>query len=124
MLVIQGTADSTNPVEQSRLLVTALQEAGVEVAYIELAGVGHGVDDWTENGAFALAFLDRHLHPERWGGTAGLRSRRCIDAQVALETARVWPAPRSPPILGPPKPRCLDQPIAVSLEDLVPANHF
>jgi acetyl esterase/lipase len=65
MLVIQGTADSTNPVEQSRLLVTALQEAGVEVAYIELAGVGHDIDDWTENGAFALAFLDRHLHPER-----------------------------------------------------------
>jgi transposase len=27
-------------------------------------------------------------------------------------------------MLGPPKPRRLDQPIAVSLEDLVPANHF
>ena len=27
-------------------------------------------------------------------------------------------------MLGPPKSRCLDQPIAVSLEDLVPANHF
>jgi acetyl esterase/lipase len=65
MLVIQGTADSTNPVEQSRLLLTALQEAGVEVAYVELAGVGHGVDEWNENGAFALAFLERHLHPER-----------------------------------------------------------
>ena len=65
MLVIQGAADSTNPVEQSRLLVTALQEAGVEVAYVELAGVGHGVDDWNENGAVALAFLERHLHPER-----------------------------------------------------------
>ena len=65
MLIIQGMDDSTNPVEQSRLLVTALQEAGVEVAYVELAGVGHGVDDWNENGAFALAFLERHLHPER-----------------------------------------------------------
>jgi transposase len=27
-------------------------------------------------------------------------------------------------MLGPPKPRSLDEPIAVSLEDLVPANHF
>jgi transposase len=27
-------------------------------------------------------------------------------------------------MLGPPKPRRLDEPIAVSLEDLVPANHF
>ena len=27
-------------------------------------------------------------------------------------------------MLGPPKPRCLDQPIAVSLEDLVPPDHF
>ena len=28
------------------------------------------------------------------------------------------------PMLGPPKPHHLDQPIAVSLEDLVPAKHF
>ena len=27
-------------------------------------------------------------------------------------------------MLGPAKPRRLDEPIAVSLEDLVPANHF
>jgi transposase len=27
-------------------------------------------------------------------------------------------------MLGPPKPRHLDEPIAVSLEQLVPANHF
>jgi transposase len=27
-------------------------------------------------------------------------------------------------MLGPPKPRRLDQPIALSLEDLVPRNHF
>jgi acetyl esterase/lipase len=65
MLVIQGTEDSINPVEQSRLLVTALQEAGVEVAYVELAGVGHDIDYWKVNGAFTLAFLERHLHPER-----------------------------------------------------------
>src|SRR5919106_2654110 len=28
------------------------------------------------------------------------------------------------PMLGPPKLRCLDQPIAVSLEELVPRDHF
>src|SRR5215204_2255454 len=33
MLVIQGSADTTNPVEQSRRLVTALEDAGVEVIY-------------------------------------------------------------------------------------------
>src|SRR5262249_23296690 len=33
--------------------------------------------------------------------------------------------PRSPPMLGPPKRRRrLDEPVAVSLEELVPANHF
>jgi acetyl esterase/lipase len=65
MLIIQGTVDPINPVEQSRLLATALQEAGVEVAYVELAGAGHAIDAWHVNGAFALAFLDRHLEPRR-----------------------------------------------------------
>jgi hypothetical protein len=31
---------------------------------------------------------------------------------------------RSSPMLGPPKPRRLDQPIAVSLEQIVPSDHF
>src|ERR671921_1060921 len=31
---------------------------------------------------------------------------------------------RSPPMLGPVKPRRLDEPIAISLEDLVPASNF
>jgi acetyl esterase/lipase len=65
MLIVQGANDSINPVEQSRLLASALQEAGVEVIYAELAGVGHEVDYWNLNGPFALAFLDRHLHPNR-----------------------------------------------------------
>ena len=34
------------------------------------------------------------------------------------------PMSRHLPMLGPPKPRRLDQPIAVSLEDLVPQDHF
>jgi acetyl esterase/lipase len=65
MLIMHGADDTTTPVEQSRLLATALQEAGVEVVYAELSGLGHGVDSWSLNGPYALAFLDRHLHPER-----------------------------------------------------------
>jgi len=66
MLVIQGSADTTNPVEQSRRLVTALQDAGVEVIYAELADESHfSVTDWPLNGPYTLAFLERHLHPDR-----------------------------------------------------------
>jgi dipeptidyl aminopeptidase/acylaminoacyl peptidase len=66
MLVIQGTVDYLNPVEQSRLLVTALQEAGVEVVYAELAYESHdSVADWNVTGPLVLAFLQRHLSPER-----------------------------------------------------------
>jgi dipeptidyl aminopeptidase/acylaminoacyl peptidase len=66
MLVIQGSADTTNPVEQSRRLVTALEEAGVEVIYAELAVESHfSVSDWPLNGPYTLAFLERHLHPDR-----------------------------------------------------------
>ena len=64
MLIIQGTGDLTNPVEQSRLLVTALQEAGVEVIYAELVGETHfSIFDWTLSGPLVLTFLDRHLDP-------------------------------------------------------------
>ncbi|MBA2598380.1 MAG: prolyl oligopeptidase family serine peptidase [Chloroflexia bacterium] len=64
MLVIQGAADTNNPVEQSRRLVTALHEAGVEVVYAELVGEDHfTVADWTRTGPLVLAFLNRHLDP-------------------------------------------------------------
>lgn len=62
MLVIHGTADTIVPVEQSRLLVAALEDAGVEVDYIELEEADHfTVADWTRNGPLVLDFLDRHL---------------------------------------------------------------
>jgi dipeptidyl aminopeptidase/acylaminoacyl peptidase len=66
ILIIQDANDGINPVEQSRLLATALQEAGVEVVYAELAGVDHDqLGVWYPNGALTLAFLEQHLHPER-----------------------------------------------------------
>jgi acetyl esterase/lipase len=66
MLVIQGTADNVVLIEQSRRLVTALQDAGVEVIYAELANVDHSlVVYWPVTGPLVLAFLDRHLNPRR-----------------------------------------------------------
>jgi acetyl esterase/lipase len=66
MLVIHGTADTIVPVEQSRLLVAALEDVGVEAVYIELEEADHfTVADWTRNGPLVLDFLDRHLEPER-----------------------------------------------------------
>jgi dipeptidyl aminopeptidase/acylaminoacyl peptidase len=66
MLVIHGTADTMVPVEQSRLLVAALEDAGVEASYIELEEADHfTVAHWTRTGPLVLAFLDRHLDQDR-----------------------------------------------------------
>ena len=126
MLVIQGADDFTNPVEQSRLLVAALQEAGVEVAYVELAGEGHGIDYWDVNGPFTLAFLDAAPAPRtlRRHGRTPEPGSAAVEAAAASTAHPRSACPRSPGMLGPPKPRRLDQPIAVSLEDLVPPDHF
>lgn len=43
--ITHGSADPWVPVEQSRQMVRAMQSAGVNVLYTELAGVGH--DAWT-----------------------------------------------------------------------------
>ena len=43
--VFHGDADPIVPVDQSRLLVAALQAAGADVQYTELPGVGHGAWD-------------------------------------------------------------------------------
>jgi acetyl esterase/lipase len=63
-LVIHGGRDTTVPMEHSRRLAAALQAAGVEVVYADLVDEDHfSVADWGVSGDFALAFLDRHLHP-------------------------------------------------------------
>jgi acetyl esterase/lipase len=65
-LVIHGGRDTVVPMEHSRRLVAALQAAGVEVVYADLVDEDHAsVPEWGVSGPYALAFLDRHLHPER-----------------------------------------------------------
>jgi acetyl esterase/lipase len=41
-LIIHGDADGMVPIEQSELLVAALNEASVEVTFVRLPGGGHG----------------------------------------------------------------------------------
>lgn len=63
-LVIHGTKDMDVPVEHSRRLVDALHEAGVEVAYLELADAEHMIPAWwLMTGPWALTFLGQHLRP-------------------------------------------------------------
>jgi dipeptidyl aminopeptidase/acylaminoacyl peptidase len=65
ILIIQGALDTPN-IEHARRLLAALQAAEVEVVYAELAGESHStVSHWPVNGAFTLAFLERHLRSER-----------------------------------------------------------
>ena len=40
-LVIHGEADGMVPISQSELLVTTLNEAGVDIMFVRLPGVGH-----------------------------------------------------------------------------------
>src|SRR5215216_6566651 len=52
-------------------------------------------------------------------------SRRPIpEGQSSVALVHELSRAGGPSMLGPPKLRCLDQPIPVSLEDLVPRDHF
>jgi hypothetical protein len=52
------------------------------------------------------------------GELPGLKRRTALSRSAACSSISVFP------MLGPPKRRCLDQPTRISLEDLVPTNHF
>ncbi|MCJ7620362.1 MAG: alpha/beta hydrolase [Anaerolineae bacterium] len=65
-LVIHGEADGMVPIEQSELLVQALMDAGVEVTFVRLPGMGHSFAGPTQevDPAFlepTLEFLNTHL---------------------------------------------------------------
>lgn len=64
-LILQGSAGDP-AFEHSRLMTEALHEAGVEVVYGEFPHVDHiSLINWDLMGPETLAFLGRHLHPER-----------------------------------------------------------
>ena len=65
--------------------------------------------------------VDRPRPPLHRAGCRDLRrlARRAVDCAPSASSL----APERA-MLGPPKPRRLDEPIAVSLEDLVPPDHF
>jgi predicted peptidase len=56
-----GAADDVVPVQESRLMVEALETLGADVAYTELTGVGH--DAWGQ--PFDSAELPRWLLSRR-----------------------------------------------------------
>ena len=63
MLIQHGDADTTVPLEQSRMLADALKAAGVEVTFTVMPGGRHaGAPFFTEeNHKTVLEFLDKHL---------------------------------------------------------------
>lgn len=66
MLLQHGGQDQLLPPAHALALATALQTAGVEMAYDFVPGADHfTIVEWELGGDFALAFLGRHLQPER-----------------------------------------------------------
>ena len=62
MLVLQGMADVTVSIEQSRRMVGALRSASVEYMSGEFPNLGHReMFDWDVIGPATLAFLGQHL---------------------------------------------------------------
>jgi acetyl esterase/lipase len=66
-LILHGTDDLLVPVNQSELLYASLKEAGVDAAFFELVGVGHGGPHFVTPvvRAMVLAFFNQHLKPVR-----------------------------------------------------------
>lgn len=64
VFITHGTADTTIPVERSRLLARHLQEMGVDYWYVEIAGAPHTFDLHPEQMNLeptVLTFLAKHL---------------------------------------------------------------
>jgi predicted esterase len=58
MILVHGDADRLVPVEQSRRWAAAMKTLNMTHEYVELAGVGHGVDQAGVRAIFS--FFDRH----------------------------------------------------------------
>ena len=62
-LIVHGDDDGLVPLGQSRLLLAALEQAGVPVTLHVVAGGGHTFFATSEVTALTRAFLARHLRP-------------------------------------------------------------
>jgi acetyl esterase/lipase len=59
-LIMHGDDDRLVPIHQSDIFEKALQQAGVDVSFVPIAGAGHGLRG-ADTGAQVTAFFDRHL---------------------------------------------------------------
>lgn len=78
IFVAHGTDDQQVPVDQSRRLVTALQDANATVEYLEVPGADHvwvGAPSVPEVVDRSLDFLNRHLPPAASSPARALSSR-------------------------------------------------
>lgn len=99
-LVIHGEADSMVPITQSELLVSELNDAGVEVSFYRLPGIGHGYAGSGQevDPAFlnpTLAFFDRHLRPDQpssltWVRTGGPSGGLGYDIRYNFDDWDTW----------------------------------
>jgi acetyl esterase/lipase len=65
-LIAHGGIDDLILAEQSRRMVAAMYDAGVESVYAAIPKVGHGgIGQWALMGPLALTFLGARLHPHR-----------------------------------------------------------
>jgi predicted peptidase len=68
--VIHGEIDRAVPVEEARAMVAAITDAGGNVKYSELAGVGHNSAAWAfddSNGVFEWIFEQRRVDQTQTG---------------------------------------------------------
>lgn len=68
LLLLHGAADAACPVEQARMMYSALERLGKTVQFAEYAAEGHVVGEWSFDNALdayrrILDFLEKHLAP-------------------------------------------------------------
>lgn len=64
-LILHSPDDTWTPITNSRHLAAALDDAGVEVVFYELAGIEHIDWNWATAGPWTLAFLARQFDAAR-----------------------------------------------------------
>jgi dipeptidyl aminopeptidase/acylaminoacyl peptidase len=66
VLIAHGGRDDAILADQSRRMVAALYDAGVESVYVTIPSISHGgIGTWSQTAPLVLVFLGMHLHPLR-----------------------------------------------------------